>query len=159
VVGEVVCRWAHRTVRCATGHCPVRQPCHPTIRVLKILTVEALTSCRTGQSGAAPDRSCSLSSAPLMPALTSACTIHALFTLLQMTVALYSRCSTWCTGQFGGTSDSPVNYSGVRPKKPDGEEFSLYGPGAPETVLWHTRQSGAQDQGTLRFLLLLSFEP
>jgi hypothetical protein len=23
-VGEVVCRWAHRTVRCATGHCPVR---------------------------------------------------------------------------------------------------------------------------------------
>jgi hypothetical protein len=24
---------AHRTVRCATGHCPVRQPRHPTIRV------------------------------------------------------------------------------------------------------------------------------
>jgi hypothetical protein len=23
-VGEAVCRWAHRTVRCATGHCPVR---------------------------------------------------------------------------------------------------------------------------------------
>jgi hypothetical protein len=32
-VGEVVCRWAHRTVRCATGHCPVRQPRHPTVRV------------------------------------------------------------------------------------------------------------------------------
>jgi hypothetical protein len=30
---EAVCRMAHRTVRCATGHCPVRQPCHPTIRV------------------------------------------------------------------------------------------------------------------------------
>jgi hypothetical protein len=24
---------AHRTVRCTTGHCPVRQPRHPTVRV------------------------------------------------------------------------------------------------------------------------------
>jgi hypothetical protein len=32
-VGEAVCRWAHRTVRCATGHCLVRQPRHPTVRV------------------------------------------------------------------------------------------------------------------------------
>jgi hypothetical protein len=55
----------------------VRQPRHPTVRVLKILTVGALTSCRTGQSGAAPDRYCSLSGAPLMPALTFARTVHA----------------------------------------------------------------------------------
>jgi hypothetical protein len=33
VVGEVVCRWAHRIVRCTTGYCPVRQPRHPTVRV------------------------------------------------------------------------------------------------------------------------------
>jgi hypothetical protein len=32
-VGEGCCRRAHRTVRCATGHCPVRQPRHPTVRV------------------------------------------------------------------------------------------------------------------------------
>jgi hypothetical protein len=32
-VGRVCCRWAHRTVRCATGHFPVRQPHHPTVRV------------------------------------------------------------------------------------------------------------------------------
>jgi hypothetical protein len=32
-VGEAVCRWAHRTVRCTIGHCPMRQPCHPTVRV------------------------------------------------------------------------------------------------------------------------------
>jgi hypothetical protein len=56
---------------------PVRQPRHPTVRVLKILTVGALTLCRTGQSGAAPDRCCSLSGAPLTPALTSARTVHA----------------------------------------------------------------------------------
>jgi hypothetical protein len=32
-VGEGCYRWAHRTVRCATEHCPVRQPRHPTVRV------------------------------------------------------------------------------------------------------------------------------
>jgi hypothetical protein len=82
VVGEAVCRRAHRTVRCATGHCLVHQPCHPTVRVLTILTVGALTSCCTGQSSAAPDRCCSLSSAPLTPTLTSPRNVHALFTLL-----------------------------------------------------------------------------
>jgi hypothetical protein len=63
-VGEGCCRWAHRTVWCATGQCLVRQPRHPTVRVLTVLTVGALTSWGTGQSGAAPDRDCSLSSAP-----------------------------------------------------------------------------------------------
>jgi hypothetical protein len=39
-VGEGCCRMAHWTVRCTTGHCPVRQPCHPTVRVrpLELLT-------------------------------------------------------------------------------------------------------------------------
>jgi hypothetical protein len=32
-VGGGCCRRAHQTVRCATGHCPARQPRHPTIRV------------------------------------------------------------------------------------------------------------------------------
>jgi hypothetical protein len=35
-VGEAVYRWAHRT--------PVRQPRHPTVRVLTVSTVGALTS-------------------------------------------------------------------------------------------------------------------
>ena len=39
-VGEAICRWAPDS--------PVRQPCHPTVRVLKILIVGALTSCRAG---------------------------------------------------------------------------------------------------------------
>jgi hypothetical protein len=34
---------------------PVRQPRHPTVRVLTVSTVGALTSWGTGQSGAAPD--------------------------------------------------------------------------------------------------------
>jgi hypothetical protein len=70
-VGEGCCRWAHRTVRCTTEHYPVRQPRHPTVRVLTVWTVGALTSWCTGQSGAAPDRHCSLSGVPLAPALTS----------------------------------------------------------------------------------------
>jgi hypothetical protein len=51
---------------------PVRQPCHPIVRVRAQSTVGALSSCGTGQSGAASDRHCSLSGAPLATALTSA---------------------------------------------------------------------------------------
>jgi hypothetical protein len=145
-VGEAVCRWAHLTVRCATGHCPVRLPRHPTIRVLTDSIVGALTSWGTRQSNAAPDRSCSLSGAPSGAALTprelsahcSRCRRP-----LELTVALASRCPV-------GTPDSPVNYSGAALQKP---------PGAPDTVRWHIGLSGAPDQGSLRFLLLLSFEP
>jgi hypothetical protein len=49
---------------------PVRQPRHPTVRVLTVSTVGALTSWGTGQSGAAPDSYCSLSDAPSGAALT-----------------------------------------------------------------------------------------
>jgi hypothetical protein len=43
---------------------PVRQPRHPTVRVLTVSTVGALTAWVTGQSDAAPDMHCSLSGAP-----------------------------------------------------------------------------------------------
>jgi hypothetical protein len=42
----------------------VRQPRHPTVRVLTVSTIGALSSGGTGQSGAAPDRHRSLSGAP-----------------------------------------------------------------------------------------------
>jgi hypothetical protein len=58
-----------------TGHCLVRQPRHPTVRVLAVSTVGALSSSGTGQSGAAPDRYCALSGAPLTAALTFARTV------------------------------------------------------------------------------------
>jgi hypothetical protein len=89
---------------------PVRQPRHPTVRVLTVSTVGALTSWGTGQSGAAPDRHCSLSGAPFGAALTlrelsarcSRCRRP-----LESTVALASRCSA-------STSDSPVAHRTVR---------------------------------------------
>jgi hypothetical protein len=65
---------------------------------------------------------------------------------------LVHRTVWWHTGQSGGTPDSPVNYSGAALLKPEGEEFGVDRP-------WCTGQSGALDQGSLRFLLLLSFEP
>jgi hypothetical protein len=43
--------------------------------------------------------------------------------------------------------DSPVNYIGAPSEFPEGDEFSLECPGAPDTVRWHTGQSGAPDQG------------
>jgi hypothetical protein len=51
-----------------------------------------------------------------------------------------------------------VNYSGAALQKPEGEEFYLCG-GASDSVRWHTGQSGARAQVSLRFLFLLSFEP
>jgi hypothetical protein len=109
-VGEGCCRWAHRTVWCATGHCPVRQPHHPTVRVLTVSIVGALTSWCIGQSGVALNRYCSLSSAPSGAALTlrelsAHCSLFR--RLLESTVALGSRCST-------GTPDSPVTHRTVR---------------------------------------------
>jgi hypothetical protein len=88
-VGEAVCRWAHRTVWCDTGHCPVRQPRHPTVRVLTVSIVGALTSWGTGQSGAALDRYCALSGAPSGATLTLRAqtrTVHCSLLFLQTTV-------------------------------------------------------------------------
>jgi hypothetical protein len=51
-----------------------------------------------------------------------------------------------------GTPDSPVNYSGVPLQKPEGGEFELIHPGAPDSSVRQTRAA-------FGFLLLLSFEP
>jgi hypothetical protein len=75
---------------------PVRQPGHPTVRVLTVSTVGALTSWGTGQSGATPDRHYSLSGAPSSADLTlrelsahcSRCRRP-----LESTVALANRCA------------------------------------------------------------------
>jgi hypothetical protein len=55
-----------------------RQPRHPIVRVRAQTTVGALSSSGTRQFGAAPDRYCSVSGAPLVAALTSAHTVRAL---------------------------------------------------------------------------------
>jgi hypothetical protein len=50
-----------------------------------------------------------------------------------------SRCSAWHTGQSGATPDSPVNYSGVAPRIPEGGKFGVDLPGAPDSPVRQTR--------------------
>jgi hypothetical protein len=52
-----------------------------------------------------------------------------------------------------------MNYSGAPLSFPEGEEFGLEFPGAPDTVRWCTGQSGAPDQGSLQLSLALFVEP
>jgi hypothetical protein len=137
---EAVCRWAHRTVRCATKHCPVRQPRHPTIRVRQM-------------------------GPPDSPVVHQTCIVHCQVCLLAPALtlrALSTHCSAFtgfhwsrplhCSHCTAGTPDSPVNYSGVA---------------FPETRRWRVRVDplwctghcpvvhrtlfGAPDQGSLRF--------
>jgi hypothetical protein len=99
--------------------------------------------CCTGQSGVAPDRHCSLSGAPSGAALTlRELSAHcSAFAGVRWSRPLrWSRCSA-------GTPDSPVNYSGAALQKPEGEEFSLYGPWGTEhyPVVHRTLSGGTPD--------------
>jgi hypothetical protein len=120
VVGEAVCRWAHRTVgappdtvRCASH---VTQPLGFDRWSSDSWDHRTVWWC-TRQS-----------------LFTVRCAFWCLLWLCARclrTVHLFaddrwrcSRCSAWHTGQFGGTPDSPVNYSGVA---------------FPETQRWRVR--------------------
>jgi hypothetical protein len=109
-------------------------------------TVGASDNRATGQSGGALDNHCSLFGAPSGACYDSTrvgahCSVS-LF-LCRRPLALFSRYSA-------GTPDSPVNYSVVAPRIPEGGKFGVDLSGAPDTVRWHTVQSGALDQDSLR---------
>jgi hypothetical protein len=94
-VGEGCLRWAHRTVRCATGQCPVCRHVTLSLGLGAGGPFNGLSLCGTGQSGA-PLTNCS-----------DFCRVYcsALFTVrvdrcAQMTVApLAHRTVRWPTGQ------------------------------------------------------------
>jgi hypothetical protein len=110
-------------------------------------TVGASNKWATGQSGGAPDSHYSLFGAPSGAALTSArAGTHCSLLLFRC-----RRPLALCSRYSAGTPDSPVNYSGVAPRIPEGGKFGVGFPGALDTVRWHTGQSGAPDQGCLRF--------
>jgi hypothetical protein len=96
-VGAGCCRWAHRTIRCAS---------HVTqlLGYWSSRSLEALSSSGTRQSGAAPDRHCLLSDVPL----TSVRTSDAHCSAVRGTVAV-DRCADCHYSAV--TPDSPVNYS------------------------------------------------
>jgi hypothetical protein len=107
-VGEGCCRMAHRrTVRCATGHCPVRQPRHPTVRVrpLELLTCGPPDSPVVHRTATVhcPVRLL----APALTLRTQSRTVHCSCTSCRRPLALVSRYSA-------GTPDSPVLHRTVR---------------------------------------------
>jgi hypothetical protein len=133
--------------------CPVRQPRHLTVRVRPL---ELLSS-------GPPDSPVVHWTCPvdclvrrLARALTSArAAAHcsAFNVLCRRPLARSSRCSA-------GTPDSPVNYSGAASRIPEGEQFGVSFPGAPDTVRWCTGHCPVrQTRAHFDCLLLLLFEP
>jgi hypothetical protein len=149
-VGRGCCRMAHQTVRCATGHCPVRQPRHPVVgvRPLELLTCVPPDSPVVHQIGPVhcPVRN-------LAPALTSARAV-ALFTV-------HCRLSQTTVGVVAvaphSTPDSPVNYSGVAPRIPEGGKFRVDLPSAPDSVRWCTGHCPVRHTRAALGCLLLLF--
>jgi hypothetical protein len=138
---------AHRT-------CLVRQPRH---QGRWVPTVGALSSGPAWMSGGTPDLYCRVSGARFRRALNApagdrwrevavALLVHRTVRCTPDSPVNYSRANSrgWRVPEplFLGAPDSPVNYSGVPLDFPEGEEFSVKSPGAPDTVRWHTRQSG-----------------
>jgi hypothetical protein len=99
----------HRT--CTVG-CLVRHHVTQPLGFGSSRPLTPLSPCGTGQSGATPDMSCSLSGAPLTSSVHCSRTVA----FAESTVARVSRCST-------GAMDSLVNYSGVRLLKPESVWF------------------------------------
>jgi hypothetical protein len=85
------------------------------------------------------------------------CHLRAQARIKCVTVDRCARSSRWSAGTpdspvwhqtlSGASPDSPVNYSGAPSDFPEGSKFIVEFPGAPDTVRWHTGQSGAPDQG------------
>jgi hypothetical protein len=137
-------RWG-RLLSYGAPDSPVRQPRHPTIRVrpLELLTCgppDSLVVHRTGPVHC-PVRH-------QTPALT-----------LRAQSALFTVHCSRCRRPLAqgvvaplGTPDSPVNYSGVAPRIPEGDKFGVDLPGAPDSPVLQTR-------ATFGCLLLFLFEP
>jgi hypothetical protein len=158
-IGEGFCRMAHCTLSGAPATSPGRW----------VPTVGASDNGATGQSGSAPDRSCSLSGAPSAPALTSArAVVHCsvLLFLCRRPLAwttdapLAHRTVRCYTGQSGATPDSPVNYSGAA--SPNSRRWQVWS-GTPwctgHCPVVHRTVRCARPGLPLDCLLLFLFEP
>jgi hypothetical protein len=87
-------------------------------------TVGALTCGSSRLSGGAPDRSCRLSGAPPVRALTLARSVAHLMRM-QSTVAREVAVAPLAHRTVRCAPDSPVNYSGVPMEIPEGSKFSV----------------------------------
>jgi hypothetical protein len=129
-------RWAHQTC-CSLSGAPPR---HPTVRVWSLVDRWSFVFLRHRTVRFPSD----------FAALTSAWYCSVLFICAESTIGADSRCSA-------GSPDSPVAHRTVQwiiaecaLEFPRVAGWHLYGPGAPDTVRWHTRQSGASILSTLK---------
>jgi hypothetical protein len=143
---------------------------------------------RTGQSGAPPDRYCSLSGAPprhptvrvleqltiegfvllwhrIVRCHTRHCPVRRWLLLWLLSPTVHAV-STFCSRPLREVAVAPLVHRTVRwiiakcaCWNPRVARSTLYGPGAPDTVRWHTRQSGAPDPSTLGFFAPLNWIP
>jgi hypothetical protein len=142
-------------VRCASH---VTQP----LAFGRCRSLEALSSSGTGQFGATPDRYCSLSGATLMGGSTLPRSVAHCSS--ESSAFAVDRCAKepllrWCTGQSGGTPDSPVNYSGACPEKPEGGEFGVVRSWCTGHCPVPYRTVRCARPGHTRFLVPFEFEP
>jgi hypothetical protein len=113
---------------------------------------------RTGQSGAPPNRYCSMSSVDCFPVLAQP-TVEDLEPLAHQTLSdahRTVRCPLLTVGSatrhariarpIVGSPDSPVIFSSTPPTKSRERPFHQSQPGAPDTVRCTTGQSGAPRQ-------------
>jgi hypothetical protein len=134
------CRLVHRTVRCTTGHCPVRISfLFWRSRPLKIWSRWRTGHCpvHTGQSGA-----------PIRPLARPRITRELRGRpLAHRTVRWILAVRCWLdsrerrlrrsrlTGQSGAPPDSPVIYIRTPPSGPESRQFTRRQPGAPDSPL------------------------
>jgi hypothetical protein len=135
-VGSPGCPVVHQT---GPIGCPV---CHPRLLCSSARAFNALHSTVAREVAVAPLVHQTVRCAPDSPvnysgAVSRSCRVQSFFSLGHRTLS-------------GGTPDSPVNYSGAPLRIPEGRDLSLESPGAPDTVRWHTGQSGAPNQGAFR---------
>jgi hypothetical protein len=130
-------RWAHRTVQCL-----VRRHVTQPLGFWSSWPLAPLSSCGTGQSGGVPDSLVPLSHYSDF-CYVLCCTVHAVRVgrCVELAVApLAHRTVRWIIEECA--CDFPRMAS-----------WPLYGPGALDTIRWHTGQSGASDHSTLSSLL------
>jgi hypothetical protein len=152
------CRMVHRTVRCT----PDMSGAPATSPGRWVSTIGASDFWAHLAVRCTPDKYCRLSGAPSRACLTSARFRRALNAPAgdrwrKVVVAPLAHRTVRCTPDspvnysgaisrgwrvpeplFLGAPDSPVNYSGAPLDFPEGEEFSVKSPGAPDIVRWCT---------------------
>ena len=141
------CRLAHRTVRCTTGHCPVRI----SFLLWRSRPLALWSRWRTGHVRCTPDSPVPPSSRWLGHVSRADCAAD------RWPGRLLAHRTVRCT------PDSPVNFSRTPSANSREQPLRPRQPGAPDTVRCTTGQSGAPDRSSLLavhsqlfFFLLLS---